>query len=175
VKSHYTHANVHPNRVTQFLVAVLAGLQVLFVCSETHGLGEELVGSYVYQVHLYDWLESNDYGRFLADNDIYEDEQSGPRCSNFGVPTEFLRSTAGELFALRVEDVNLKDGVITVRRSIFKGMEGTPKNGEIRHVPIDSSVVAEIKKHLNRRKSGLVAFQSFCGERRWAQKSPNPL
>lgn len=63
---------------------------------------------------------------------------------------------AGELFALRVEDVNLKDGVITVRRSIAEGMEGTPKNGEIRHVPIDASVVAEIKKHLNGRRAGLV-------------------
>jgi len=28
------------------------------------------VGSYLYQVHLYHWLESNDYGRFLSDNDI---------------------------------------------------------------------------------------------------------
>ena len=33
-------------------------------------LGEELVGSYLYQVHLYHWLESHDYGRFLSDNDL---------------------------------------------------------------------------------------------------------
>src|SRR5438034_9974291 len=71
---------------------------------------------------------------------------------------------AGELFALRVEDVNFKDGVITVRRSIVEGMEGTPKNGEIRHVPIDASVVAEIKKHLNGRKSGQIGRAS-CRER----------
>jgi ERCC4-type nuclease len=70
VKSPYAHARVDPNRTTQFLVAVLAGLQVPFICSETHELGEELVGSYLYQVHLYHWLESNDYGRFLSDNDI---------------------------------------------------------------------------------------------------------
>jgi hypothetical protein len=38
--------------------------------SETHELGEELVGSYLYQIHLYHWLESNDYGRFLVDNDL---------------------------------------------------------------------------------------------------------
>ncbi len=25
---------------------------------------------YLYQVHLYPWLETNDYGRFLADNDL---------------------------------------------------------------------------------------------------------
>ena len=70
VKSPYAHASGDPNRTTEFLVAVLAGLQVPFVCSETHELGEELVGSYLYQVHLYHWLESNDYGRFLADNDL---------------------------------------------------------------------------------------------------------
>ena len=70
IKSRYTHTNTDPNRVTQFLVATLAGLQVPFLCSETHELGEEIVGSYLYQVHLYHWLESNDYGRFLSDDDI---------------------------------------------------------------------------------------------------------
>ena len=50
----------------QFLIAALAGLHVPFVCSETHAMGEELVGSYLYQVHWYHWLETNDYGRFLT-------------------------------------------------------------------------------------------------------------
>jgi ERCC4-type nuclease len=70
IKSPYSHAGVNPNRITQFLIAILAGLQVPFLCSETHELGEELVASYLYQVHLYHWLETNDYGRFLADNDL---------------------------------------------------------------------------------------------------------
>jgi len=70
VKSPYVHTSVDPNRTTQFLIAVLAGLQVPFVCSETHELGEELVGSYLYQIHLYHWLESNDYGRSLSDNNL---------------------------------------------------------------------------------------------------------
>lgn len=70
VKSPYSHSSVDPNRTTQFLVAALAGLQVPFICSETQALGEELVGSYLYQVYLYHWLESNDYGRCLADNDL---------------------------------------------------------------------------------------------------------
>lgn len=70
VKSPYDYARIDPNRTTQFLIAALAGLQVPFVCSETHELGEELVASYLYQVHLYHWLESNDYGRFLSDDDI---------------------------------------------------------------------------------------------------------
>jgi hypothetical protein len=36
----------------QFLVAVRVRLPVPFVCNETHELGEELVGSARYQVHL---------------------------------------------------------------------------------------------------------------------------
>src|SRR5207245_1873823 len=70
MKSPHAHTNVDPNRTMQFLVATLVGLQVPFICSETHELGEELVGSYLYQVHLYHWLESHDYGRFLSDNDL---------------------------------------------------------------------------------------------------------
>src|SRR5260370_25362059 len=54
----------------QFLDAALAGLQVPFISRETHELGEELVGSYLYQVHLYHWLESHDYGLFLSDNNL---------------------------------------------------------------------------------------------------------
>jgi hypothetical protein len=36
----------------------------------THELGEEMVASYLYQVHPYHWLEANDYGRFLVDSDL---------------------------------------------------------------------------------------------------------
>ena len=70
VKSPYPHGGADPNRITQSLIAVLAGLQIPFLCTETHELGEELVASYLYQVHLYHWLEANDHGRFLSDNDL---------------------------------------------------------------------------------------------------------
>jgi ERCC4-type nuclease len=70
VKSTYPFGGTHPNRVTQSLIAMLAGLQVPFLCTETHELGEEFVASYLYQVHLYHWLETNDQGRFFADNDL---------------------------------------------------------------------------------------------------------
>lgn len=69
VKSDQCHF-ANPNRLTQSLIAVLAGLQVPFLCTETHELGEELVASYLYQVHLYHWLETNDFGRYLADDDL---------------------------------------------------------------------------------------------------------
>jgi len=70
VKSPCAGSGGRPNRITQSLIAVLAGLGIPFVCSETHELGEEIVASYLYQVHLYHWLESNGYGRFLADDDL---------------------------------------------------------------------------------------------------------
>lgn len=54
VKSPYPGTSVSPNRIAQ----VMAGLQVPFLCTETHELGEELVVSYLYQVHLYHWLEN---------------------------------------------------------------------------------------------------------------------
>jgi ERCC4-type nuclease len=70
IKSPHPYALVNPNRITQSLIAILAGLQVPFLCSENHELGEELVASFLYQVHLYHWLETNHYGRFLTDNDL---------------------------------------------------------------------------------------------------------
>jgi ERCC4-type nuclease len=70
VKSPYPYAAGDPNRVFQSLIALLAGISVPFLCTDTHELGEEAVASYLYQVHLYHWLESSDYGRFLVDNDL---------------------------------------------------------------------------------------------------------
>jgi hypothetical protein len=52
----------------QALIAVLAGWGVPFVCTETQELGGETVASYLYQIHLYHWLESNGYRRWLADD-----------------------------------------------------------------------------------------------------------
>jgi ERCC4-type nuclease len=70
VKSTYPFSRCNPNQVMQALIAVLAGWGVPFVCTETHELGEETVASYLHQVHLYHWLESNGYGRLLADDDL---------------------------------------------------------------------------------------------------------
>jgi ERCC4-type nuclease len=70
IKSPYAHSQANPNRVLQSLIAILAGLNVPFVTTDNHHLGEEIVASYLYQVHLYAWLEKNGYGRFLADGDL---------------------------------------------------------------------------------------------------------
>jgi ERCC4-type nuclease len=70
VKSRYEHSPANPNQIAQSLIATLAGLRVPFLCVETHELGEEIVASYLYQVHLYHWLETNGHGRRLADDDL---------------------------------------------------------------------------------------------------------
>lgn len=70
IKSRYEHSPANPNQITQSLIATLAGLRVPFLCSDTHELGEEIVASYLYQVHLYHWLDANGHGRRLADDDL---------------------------------------------------------------------------------------------------------
>lgn len=73
---------------------------------------------------------------------------------------------AAELFALRCEDLNLQladgTGTITIRRTVFEGQEFTTKSNKVRHVPVDASVVEELKKHLNGRRHGYV-FQTRNG------------
>ena len=70
IKSSYAFSKCNPNHIMQALIAILAGWSVPFVCTETHELGEETIASYLYQVHLYHWLESNGHGRYLADQDL---------------------------------------------------------------------------------------------------------
>lgn len=70
VKTPYSHSRAKPNQIMQSLIATVAGLRVPFLSTETHEFGEELVASYLYQVHLYDWLERNGHGRYLVDNDL---------------------------------------------------------------------------------------------------------
>jgi len=70
IKSEYPYRGASPNRITQSLIAVLAGLRLPFLCTESHELGEEIVASYLYQTFLYDWLDRNGHGRYLADGDL---------------------------------------------------------------------------------------------------------
>jgi len=45
IKSEYAYRAANPNRITQSLIAVLTGLRLPFVCTDTHELGEEIVAS----------------------------------------------------------------------------------------------------------------------------------
>ena len=70
IKSEYPYRAASPNRITQSLIAVLTGLRLPFICTDTHELGEEIVASFLYQTFLYDWLDRNGYGRQLVDGDL---------------------------------------------------------------------------------------------------------
>ncbi|HKT87217.1 MAG TPA: ERCC4 domain-containing protein [Candidatus Sulfotelmatobacter sp.] len=70
IKSEYPYRAANPNRITQSLIAVLTGLRLPFICTDTHELGEEIVASYLYQTFLYEWLDRNGHGRHLADGDL---------------------------------------------------------------------------------------------------------
>jgi integrase len=64
----------------------------------------------------------------------------------------------GEVAALLVEDVRFCQdgtGVVTVRRSLSDDEICTTKSNRVRYVPIDATVVQELKKFLGDRRSGL--------------------
>jgi integrase len=60
---------------------------------------------------------------------------------------------AGEVRGLRWSDVDLKRGVLTVRRSVVHGVEGPPKSGNGRVVPIAAPLRPYLKALRKARKS----------------------
>jgi len=70
---------------------------------------------------------------------------------------------AGELFGLRVDDLDLNRGVIHVQRSVWRGLDVSPKTRRgYREVWIDSATVRRIRDHLRGRTSGRL-FQTRNG------------
>lgn len=64
---------------------------------------------------------------------------------------------SGELFGLRVEDLDLDRAIVHIRRSAWKHFEVTPKtDAGFRKVDIDAKTVKMLKEHLGDRKMGLV-------------------
>ena len=66
----------------------------------------------------------------------------------------------GEVLALRWEDVDLVAGRLTVTRQLRKGIEGTPKGGRRRSVPMTASLTAALKA-LSQVRVGRIV----CGEK----------
>lgn len=54
---------------------------------------------------------------------------------------------SGEVMALRRSDVDFEAGVITLSRSHYRGVEGTPKNGRTRSVPIHPELAEVLHAH----------------------------
>jgi len=55
----------------------------------------------------------------------------------------------GEIIGLQWSDLDLVQGKLNVRRTIWRGNIGTPKGGRARTVDLPASVVAELKRHRN--------------------------
>jgi integrase len=53
--------------------------------------------------------------------------------------------------ALTWDDVDLVAGRLMVRRSVARGIVGTPKSGKSREVPLAASIVAALKSHRHLR------------------------
>jgi integrase len=62
---------------------------------------------------------------------------------------------AGELFGLRIEDLDFRNGTITVKRSVWEGEEQTPKSeNAYRIIGIDASLIGLLKEWVADRKFG---------------------
>ena len=57
----------------------------------------------------------------------------------------------GELLALKWEDVDLKAATLRVRRTLWKGQEGSPKGGKARTVDLGAEVLATLTQHRHLR------------------------
>lgn len=70
---------------------------------------------------------------------------------------------SGELCGLRIEDVDLDKGIISVRRSTWEGAEQSPKTrNAVRKVGIDAELVRILRGHIGQRTFGYV-FQARNG------------
>jgi len=66
----------------------------------------------------------------------------------------------GELLALQWQDIDLVAGFLIVRRSLWRGQEGSPKGGQNRKVPLSDVALAALKAHRHLRGPYV-----FCDER----------
>ena len=81
--------------------------------------------------------------RFL---DAYTDEDTRPLVLTLA----WTGMRWGEATALRAEDVDFAKGVIHVRRSHWRGIVGTPKNGRERVVPMSPILAKALSQHQRR-------------------------
>ena len=68
----------------------------------------------------------------------------------------------GELLALRWDDVDLVAGRLMVKRSVARGIIGTPKNGKSREIPLSDDALLALKAE--RHLKGELVFCDAAGE-----------
>lgn len=77
----------------------------------------------------------------------------------------------GELLALKWENVDLVGGRVFVRRNVYRGIEGTPKGGHEREVPLSGEALAALRALPSRFRDNYVfgsgAVRLTAGETKW--------
>lgn len=79
----------------------------------------------------------------------------------------------GEILALRWGDVDLVGGRLVVRRSIVRGVVGTPKSGRSREVPLSDEMLKALKAHRHLR--GELVFSNGEGRAFTKNECKHPL
>jgi integrase len=90
-----------------------------------------------------EFLTFEEAGRFLA--------ASPPEWKAFLVTAMKTGLRAGELLALKWEDLDLVAGKLVVRRTLWHDQEGLPKGGRQRAVPLSTGAAATLKAHRHLR------------------------
>ena len=70
----------------------------------------------------------------------------------------------GELVALQVQDFDMANGKLLVRRNYVRGHLGTPKSGKGREVPLSAKTVEMFAARLESKKAGDLVFPSRRGK-----------
>ena len=67
VKAPYEFSGARPNQIVQSLMATIVGLRIQVLCADTHMLGAELVAWFLFDAHMYHWLDEQGFDRVLVD------------------------------------------------------------------------------------------------------------
>lgn len=79
----------------------------------------------------------------------------------------------GELLGLQWSDVDLKKGLLRVKRTVYRGKVGSPKGGKWRDVPLSDDAIRALKAHRHLRSDWV--FCSLDGARLSENKCRKPL
>ena len=79
----------------------------------------------------------------------------------------------GELIGLQWPDIDLKSGLLRVKRTVYRGRVGSPKGGKWRDVPLSDDAIKALKAHRHLRSEWV--FCKLDGKRLTANQCRKPL
>jgi integrase len=106
----------------------------------------------------FDFYKADETNRFLA-----ECQKSESHWSPFFMTAFNTGMRLGELAALRWDDMDFDTNLIQVRRSIWRGHEGTPKSGKSRQIPMNPQLRKVLQDHGGGKRPTERVFRSASG------------